>query len=323
MTDSAKSFYNLLTKYRMALFGFATIWIFFRHVFFFNLESYGMIDFITQIGDCGVDIFLFLSGFGCFYSYRNNLDISLFYKKRTIRILPTVVLLLVSFSLIDCFFWGNSIKNLFSPFRYFYSIYAVYWFIGAIIFFYLSFPLLYKVVSRHPLQTVLVSYIIAVICVYIINVVDINITKSLNLYFARIPIFILGIVFAKYNTLFNRKRAILILTFISIPLLFILPKDYQRIAYSVFSIGIISVLPNFFDYTPHIVNRGVSKIGECSFEFYIIHIFAFNHALVKIFFVNDLPFLGGGVSLVVIVFVSFLFHKLITVIQEKMKCFLI
>ena len=168
----------------------------------------------------------------------------------------------------------------------------------------------------------MVSYIIAVACVYIINVVDINITKSLNLYFARIPIFVLGMVFAKYNTLFNRKKTILLLTFISMPLLFILPKDYQRIAYSLCSIGIISFLPYFFDYTPHIVNNVVSKIGECSFEFYIIHIYAFNHTLVKPFFVNDFPFLGGG-CFVVLVIASYLFHKLITVIQEKMKCFLI
>lgn len=321
MKETTKTFYSTLTKYRMTLFGIAVIWIFFRHVYFFNIETYGFLDYVTQLGDCGVDVFLFLSGFGCFYSYKQKCDAIYFYKKRIIRIFPTTVILLVFFSLIDYCLGGGSLKSVFNPIAYIKSIYATYWFIGAIIVYYISFPIVYKLVLTRPIFFVLLAYVLAIGGVYLITFIDIGQAKSLALYFARIPIFVLGAVFARNNNLFERKTILLTLTIVCAPLLFLLPKDYQRIAYGIFSLGIISFLPYLIAYIPQKINEIVSCLGKSSFEFYIIHLFAFYHGLVKSVVIENVP-IGGGLAFIVLAIISFEFHKIINYIQGKLKCFL-
>ena len=201
-------------------------------------------------------------------------------------------------------------------------MYASYWFIGAITLFYITFPMIYKVVSIVPVQSVLLSYVIAIGGVCLVNFVDIGIVKSLALYFARIPIFILGIVFANNNNLFERKKTILALTIICVPLLFVLPKDYQRIVYGFLSLGIVCFLPYLIDFFPQKINGVISCLGKSSFEFYLIHLFAFYHGFVKHFVVKNLQ-MGGVCAFVVLAIVSFFIYKIISFIQGKLKCCLV
>lgn len=57
--DSVSPIYQLLTRYRFHIFGLALIWIFFRHTSYYNQFTYGLLNPLVQIGDCGVDVFCF------------------------------------------------------------------------------------------------------------------------------------------------------------------------------------------------------------------------------------------------------------------------
>ena len=99
--DSVSPIYQLLTRYRFHIFGLALIWIFFRHTSYYNQFTYGLLNPLVQIGDCGVDVFLFLSGFGLYFSYSKTCNIKEFYVKRFFRLLPSVIILILSFAVID------------------------------------------------------------------------------------------------------------------------------------------------------------------------------------------------------------------------------
>lgn len=84
----------LLSKYRSALMGVAILWVMLYHIL-----AKGGILIITQIlevGYGGVDIFLFLSGFGLFFSLSNKgTTLPQYYRKRFLRILPEFWIFLI------------------------------------------------------------------------------------------------------------------------------------------------------------------------------------------------------------------------------------
>lgn len=91
---------STISDVRGELFGFSIITIILFH-YFENLEAAGFggaASVITKIynlalGSSGVEIFLFLSGMGLFYSLSGDPRLSEFYRKRLTRILPAYLVL--------------------------------------------------------------------------------------------------------------------------------------------------------------------------------------------------------------------------------------
>lgn len=83
--------WGILSKYRNELYGFSIIWI----ILFHGLElkktvlpkALKFIEPFLKHGNCGVEIFLFLSGICLYFSLKKNQDIIYFFKKRVSRIL--------------------------------------------------------------------------------------------------------------------------------------------------------------------------------------------------------------------------------------------
>ena len=59
---------GLLSKYRTTLMGIAAIFIILCHIPQYGVEVHHTLRSILIYGNIGVDIFLFLSGLGCYYS---------------------------------------------------------------------------------------------------------------------------------------------------------------------------------------------------------------------------------------------------------------
>ena len=88
------NYVTLLSKHRSAIMGFAILWVMLFHL----RVSVDFIPFmiIKKIGYGGVDTFLFLSGFGLYYSCsKENFNKRKYYKNRFKRILPEFWLVLV------------------------------------------------------------------------------------------------------------------------------------------------------------------------------------------------------------------------------------
>lgn len=71
--------------------GFSILWIYLFHarIWLPDTAMFAPLNTFKEIGYAGVDVFLFLSGFGLMTGMmKNNHDILTFYKKRMLRILP-------------------------------------------------------------------------------------------------------------------------------------------------------------------------------------------------------------------------------------------
>ena len=74
-----------LSAYRNEIKGIAILWVIFFHA---QLGLSGVVRAVQQIGYGGVDMFLFLSGFGLYHSLEKDADIGRYLTRRAVRILP-------------------------------------------------------------------------------------------------------------------------------------------------------------------------------------------------------------------------------------------
>lgn len=126
----------------------------------------------------GVDLFFFLSGYGCCQSYQKH-NYIIFYKRRAIKILPlyffdTLTRILFSFVRLGTITF-NSIKGAF----------MFHWFMPTIILYYIIFPILFKHTTKY-------LYLISLVVVFIILLHIDNWFVLCSI--SRLPIFILGIL---------------------------------------------------------------------------------------------------------------------------------
>ncbi|MDO5137595.1 MAG: DUF6020 family protein, partial [Oscillospiraceae bacterium] len=94
-THNDNTIVDPISRHRAEIMGLAMIMIMFCHsnVMIQNPfweDTYKILKTIAQVG---VDIFLFLSGIGCYYSYKRCCKIFRFYKRRAVRIFPTYLLI--------------------------------------------------------------------------------------------------------------------------------------------------------------------------------------------------------------------------------------
>ena len=102
-TISASEF----SKYRGVLMGIATIMILIIHSYECNVNYPDVLNGMLKKTYIGVDIFLFVSGLGIWYSLSKNDGFLEFYKRRILKILPVFLPIFALFSLWK--FWGGSI----------------------------------------------------------------------------------------------------------------------------------------------------------------------------------------------------------------------
>lgn len=161
----------LITKYRNELFGIATLMIVLCH-------SVSIVPFpnslsnIINYGTMGVNIFLFLSGIGLYYSLKNNGNIFEFYKKRFTRVI-------IPYLFIGGLWYGIKYlicgKGDIAQFLYELSTLSFWiehkgaWFVAAIIPFYLFYPLLFKWLEngRRILKTSILIFVILLFAFYL------------------------------------------------------------------------------------------------------------------------------------------------------------
>lgn len=301
---------HLLSKHRKKLMGFAILYIFIVHCWKAispNPSLYKIERVFTIGGNSGVDIFFMLSGFGLYYSLKNN-SILRFYFNRIKRIALPFLIVIIAFALYSK--WGvvEFIFNLFGI-NYFINKFNLYfWFVPAICLLYLLFPLYFvlfdKVKSKGWGTIVSIS-----VCV-LVSVFLSGFIAEWNAYLLslinRIPLFLLGvylgyldktkeIVISKKFILFSLFFLILgyvlvyLIVFEDINLFVAYSASMKNISHSIavtfFATSIIGVsftflLSVFFEWLSKLTNKlsfGIGKafgfFGGMSFEFYCAHDF--------------------------------------------------
>lgn len=237
---------GLISKYRTPLMGIAILWVMLFHS---TLNSFPlhMINQIKHMGYMGVDIFMFLSGFGIYNSLKKNSDIKTFYKKRVLRILPYYLPIVLIYSILlyynKAIPFDTVILNFFTI-SYWMGLSSFDWYIPTILLFYFLTPFYLKLFDKSVTITLALSYALsALLFILLIN------SKYVYLYIAlaRFPIYVSGIWFGYYC----KKKGNMKLS------------TYYTILFVVFVIIGFILWNKFFLYlgnTPEWNNAGISLI---------------------------------------------------------------
>lgn len=299
--------YSLLSRYRGQLFGLSIIGIMIFHYFenvlgflksgtVFEIASY----FNKFIGSIGVEIFLFLSGMGLYFSLSKNYNIKQFYKKRFVRVLvPYLLYGCIAWFILDILlkhmdffkyihdlsllsFWTNGVKTI--------------WFIALIIPMYIAFPLIFELTSSKKgfTKIIITCLIIAFVCVCSQQSAPKSFGK-IEIALNRIPIFILGTYFGKLA--FEKqeiKKSHLPWLFMGIPIKFFFVftenSHFSRYINSYYSVGLIFLCILIFE---HIKIKPIDKLfclaGSVSLELYIVHVTVRNMIILLKYPIYKLP----------------------------------
>lgn len=275
-----KTILPLLSTYRSELMGVATIMVMIFHTASPSIYPFGFEISPLKRGDLGVDFFLVLSAIGCYFSLsKKPTDVSGFYWRRFIRIIPTFVVCALIYSIV-LFFTEN--RSLFSFWEYV-SMYALlrgdvsFWYIGCILVCYLMFPFLYRLSCKMT-----VYYMFATIfTIVMFGLAYMRVGDTVYMY--RFPIFLISVPIGKSIVEYTgnwggqiSKTLFLLLTviaFICYMATTIVAKDFfgKYLSYLIVCIPIILWLAVLMTFLPSIILRVLSFIGSISLEVYLLH----------------------------------------------------
>ncbi len=184
---------RVLSENRAQLMGVAMLSIMLFHQQFIGQGKF-VFEFFHSCGHWGVDMFMFLSGMGCYYAFRKAPSVGCFYKRRLRRIMPSAVCAGVIKVLIIGFLWHqsfhvNACLRLFG---------LDLWFIRSILILYLLFPVFVWGLQRFNPVCFLLS--LMAFCILFLRWFDslkiqnwiYYTTVAWTLY--RLPVFVLGIL---------------------------------------------------------------------------------------------------------------------------------
>ena len=274
--------YSIISKYRTQIMGIAVLWIAILHAtMWFPIEPINWL--FKALGQNGVDIFLFLSSFGLYYSWQKDPDTKNFLKKRFLRIIPVFI----PIALFECHYYRLTFQEsalMVSTLYFWKTGIRTNWYISAIIVLYLLSPIYLRVFEKKEKIATIISITISLIIRYFFFV------TPYTVFFARIPVFLLGfyIGYLSYNNKEIDKKMIIIYMLSFVICIGILRWSYNNLnEYFLWDFGIyfypmvLVAVPfcllfaNLFDfcnrYSIPLVNSLFYKVGSVSLEFYLLH----------------------------------------------------
>lgn len=276
-----------LSKYRNSWLGAAMIWIVLYHT---ELKSgIKLLDFIKQIGYGGVDICLFASGLGCWYSLDKDNDPFRFLKRRISRLAPDWLAFILLWLIFKAFTEGISFQmalgNI-TALQYFADSGSAFnWYISALLLMYLLAPYFKKVIDEAGPRK-----IIAVIAALTICTIPFWKAQSLIIIVTRIPIFFMGMVLGRLckedreigKTQIAAVLSLMMIGFMGLAFCAKFFSNYMWAA-GLYWYPFILITPGLVILTVWCVDRirrincltwldkYLSFIGKYSFEIYLVH----------------------------------------------------
>lgn len=295
--------YRDLSDNRTALFGIAIISILLFHLNMLignpsadmNLAMRAM-SFVLDMGNLGVDIFIFLSGFGLYYSLSKDNRTSVFYKKRAARILPVYWIGVLIHSFVMYLITDNVdipgfLQRLFMI-EFFTKQITTLWYVPFILILYLIYPLIFRFADSVKRKTVLLI-IVVVVCAGLHFVPGLEHT-TYDMAKDRIPLFILGTLVGQLSSENRENRLIPIkpkgIAAAAVAYLFLLdvlilyienihlkPYDLLYIIYMPLCLSFLILVIWCLKAVNYKAGKAVlTKLGEVSFELYIAHMLTYD-----------------------------------------------
>ncbi len=294
-------FTKIINDNRSILMSFAILWVVFFHSY---MEfSCPVLQLFRKLGNGGVDIFLLLSGIGIYNSLNKDFNLSRFYKKRLLRLLPSYYLVIIAFFVLQVLSMSTDTRSIIELIKGFFgNVFFIgnlagckhqfNWYIQAIMWYYLLSPILFLLVKKingNKLKMLLVFVLVALMQIpFFYN------DGAFVKFFARFPIYLIGLFvgdfyYNKRKPLFSKWVLVLfmVLGFACFVIMFeVLPTDVSAILYKLgflwypfilIAPGMCLVLGWFFELFKKskftkIIYDIIALCGKQSFGVYLIHI---------------------------------------------------
>lgn len=279
--------------------GLSILWIILFHTSWYMWFPKA-IELFQRSGNYGVDIFIFVSVYGLYYSMKKNIPLHQWYIRRIKRILPSFFIVATTLAILGNLSFHDYLKEIsFTGFLFPIIKYeVVFWYIPAILIFYAFFPLVYKYrKNRIILLLVPVSFVFSNWFTHYIQGHDYSL--FLCFFFMRIPIFLIGLLYADNEDklfLLNKKYILVVifLSFVCFLLLlascnhmFVSQIPNQPLLYIIGSLPILCSLSFLLQYKIKIFNFFVLYCGKYSLQLYLIHV-AYIYIIIHVdYFVNN------------------------------------
>lgn len=295
---------NWISKYRNELFGIAILMIILFHFGedYYLAVSKGVVDssqypvksvLITgyhyYVGSIGVELFVFLSGMGLYFSYSKNSNVKQFYSKRFKRILIPYLIVAVIFWAVKDFYFLNEPFSVYVADVLFYTFFSrgtkTIWFIGLMIAMYLLFPILYKLIygGKDKVMWFLILMMIAYSVPVVIACIDSELYSHTQIAATRTPLFVLGCFMGSYIKEGRKISALPAAVFAGLTIVLVFgytmsdlsfPSYFSRYVDGFYGCGVLIVLTVLLHSIrkADFFNRILRFCGNYSLELYMTHV---------------------------------------------------
>lgn len=247
---------------------------------------------LRRCGNVGVDIFLFLSGVGLWFSWVKTPDVLRFYRRRLLRIVPTWLVVATAFYLPDYLGarrFSRSLVDLIGDITLNWDFWLhdelTFWYVPAIMALYLVAPWYMRLVQSRPVYRWL-PLLMVIWCVMVQWVLPIHhAVGHIEIFWSRVPIFFIGINFGEMVRMRRQLPGeavwLLLITFLMTfgTCLYLeqvrhghFPLFVERMLYIPFTVCTVLVMNRIFRRMPQWVNSSFRFVGALSLEAYLIHI---------------------------------------------------
>lgn len=258
---------SLISKHRNELLAIAMLWIAFYHAYVgFNFKPLNFV--LVTCGYGGVDIFMFLSGFGLYYAYKKENKYTDFIKRRLMKILPYNIII----CFIEMFVYKRTLMDTIINslgLTLLFSAQLANWYTSYMIIVYLFTPLYFKLFKNKPLLVTIISIALTFIVCLLVN------KNDFSYVWFRCAIYFLGIYFAyAYEKNINIYENVwIVMFFAGWALMYYMYHNlgtFQHV-YPLFLItpGLCIMLSKLFD-TISIFNKPLEFLSEYTYQFYLI-----------------------------------------------------
>lgn len=259
---------SLISKYKTQLMAIAMIWIGFNHAYVgFRFKPLNFL--LVTCGYGGVDLFMFLSGFGLYFALKKETKYLEFLKRRLIRILPyNIIVCLIQMFTYNRTLFETVVTGLGLNLLFYKSLSG--WYTSFMLFVYLLTPLYIKIFNKNPKLVTTIGIVIVFSLCLLIN--DYEFTYM----FFRLTTYFLGFYFAyRYDNRLKVNEVIwIILCILGWPFMYYMyhymGTGVQHVYPMIFiTPGLLIILSHFFEKIK-IFNKSLSFIGKYTYQFYLL-----------------------------------------------------
>ena len=312
----------------------ATVWIVYFHSSFTPPNEF--LNFIKSCSAGGVDIFVFASGLGCYYSLKANPDTLAFIKKRFIKILPAYYICVTPWVIFDGIRLGTNIQGVVATYLgidYLFGIgLQTLWYINGLVVYYILVLFFVPLCLRSSFKGKALGFAMSII----LTIPFLGEPARLML-FARVPILFLGVCIADYGSkhaFLTKRGAVTAIGGLFIGIIFLLlffckfrtfwlTYGFSYWPFLLIVPGLcllVSWLSMLIDQVAPIVIHFLRYIGNCTLEIYLVHAFIF-HASRRA--MDAGLFYGTDKRWLLIIALSFLLSFAVSALCSKISNFFI